>query len=255
VVNDSTGRCQTRNGAIRADNTCYCIKANTGGVVAVPARLAGGVIGIPIDIGISFPCPPIDRLNYQVGVRFDGGNQEDPHALSLNGLPPGEPVLGFLDPSPLPEEVVTVAVSYPNGHDLGAPYSVVFSADTDGDGLMEEICSVPVASSSDSAEVTDAPRPDGERLEVAQLQAAPNPFFGGSTIAFAIPAAGVVELSVHDVNGRQVRLLHQGVATAGRHSLEWDGRDSAGRRAPAGVYFVRLDTPQSQLRAKLVKLR
>jgi len=254
VVNDSTGRCQTRNGTIRADNTCYCIKAVTPGVVAVPARLAGGIIGIPIDIGVGFPCPPIDRLSYAVTARFDGGNQEDPLKLSLNGLPPGEPVIGFLDASPEPEVTLSFAVSYPDGHDLGAPYSLVFSADTDGDGIMEEMCSVPVASSSDSVAVTDAPRP-GERLEVARLQAAPNPFFGGSVIAFAIPVAGQVELGVYDVNGRLVRMLRQGMTTAGTHSIEWDGRDPSGRRAPAGVYFVRLDTAQNQLRAKLIKLR
>ena len=254
VVNDSTGRCQTRNGAIRADNTCYCIKAVTPGVVAVPARLAAGVIGIPIDIGIGFPCPPIDRLNYMVSARFDGGNQEDPLKLSLNGLPPGEPVIGFLDASPAPEGNLRFAVSYPGGHDLGAPYSMVFFADTDGDGLMEEICSVPVASRSDSAAVTDAPRP-GERLEIARLQAAPNPFFGGSVIAFVIPVAGEADLGVYDVNGRLVRMLHRGMATAGTHSVEWDGRDPSGRRAPAGVYFVRLDTAQGQLRTKLIKLR
>ncbi|MEO5989562.1 MAG: FlgD immunoglobulin-like domain containing protein, partial [Candidatus Eisenbacteria bacterium] len=254
VVNDSTGRCQSKQAAIRADNTCFCVTANTSGVVNVPARLAAGVIGVPVDIGIGHPCDPIDRLAYQFSVRFDGGDQLDPHKLSLNGLPPGEPVFGTLDVGPQSRSNVSVAVSYPEGHDLGAPYSVVFYADTDGDGLMEEMCSVPVASSSDSVAVTDAPRP-GEQLEVARLQAAPNPFFGGSTIAFTTPRAGMVELGVYDVNGRQVRLLQRGLVTAGTHTLEWDGRDLQGHRAPAGVYFVRLDTAQIQLRAKLTKLR
>jgi hypothetical protein len=42
---------------------------------------------------------------------------------------------------------------------------------------------------------------------------------------------------------------------AGAHRLEWDGRDGGGRRAPAGVYFVRLESARVRLETKVVKLR
>ena len=256
VVNDSTGRCQTRQGSIRADNTCWCVRPNTGGgVVAVAARaLPPGMIGVPIDIGAGHPCPPISALSYSVSARFDGGTQEDPHKLSLNGLPPGEPVLGMLDPSGLPEEVLTVHLSWVGEHDLGAPYSVVVEADTDGDGLMEEVCSVPVVSEYDSTATTAVP-PTGVAGATLQLRASPNPFFGSSAVSFTMPRAGHVELGVYDINGRLVRMLQRGTVAAGAHVLDWDGRDPQGGRVPAGVYFVRLDAPGAQLKAKVIKLR
>ena len=127
-------------------------------------------------------------------------------------------------------------------------------ADTDGDGLMEEVCSVPVSSQFDESGTTAVP-PAGETGGALALRVAPNPFFGASAVTFTLPRAGHLELGVYDVNGRLVRMLQRGTAAAGTHSLDWDGRDPQGNRVPAGVYFVRLDAPGSQLKSKLVKLR
>ena len=45
----------------------------------------------------------------------------DPLAVSLNGLPPGEPVIGDLAPEPgHPDQEITVMVSYPDGYDPAA---------------------------------------------------------------------------------------------------------------------------------------
>ena len=49
-----------------------------------------------------------------------------------------------------------------------------------------------------------------------------------------------VRLSVHDVRGRLVRSLSDQQLAAGRHEIRWDGRDAAGARVAAGVYFFRL---------------
>jgi flagellar hook assembly protein FlgD len=45
---------------------------------------------------------------------------------------------------------------------------------------------------------------------------------------------------VFDAAGRRVAVLDQGARGPGRHAVRWDGRDEAGRRAPAGVYFCLL---------------
>ena len=42
---------------------------------------------------------------------------------------------------------------------------------------------------------------------------------------------------------------------AGADRVEWDGRDADGRRAAAGIYFVRLESARVKLGAKVVKLR
>jgi len=58
--------------------------------------------------------------------------------------------------------------------------------------------------------------------------ASPNPFRGG------VRLGGAGTLTVRDVAGRQVRKLDPGASV----SAWWDGRDDAGRRLPAGLYFV-----------------
>ncbi len=70
----------------------------------------------------------------------------------------------------------------------------------------------------------------------------PNPFRPATTIAYAVPRNGSVQLSVFDVTGRLVRRLVGQVQAAGRYQVIWDGRDTAGRRAASGVYFYRLVT-------------
>ena len=69
----------------------------------------------------------------------------------------------------------------------------------------------------------------------------PNPFNPQTTIAFDMPAQGVVSLSVFDVSGRLVDvLLDNTSASEGRNEVVWRGRDKGGRVVPAGVYFYRL---------------
>ncbi len=253
-MNDATGVCHISKGTIRADYSCYCIGANQTGVVTVPARLAAGIVGVPIDIGVGHPCDPVARLSYQLSAVFTDPNQDDPLEVSLNGLPPGEPVIGTLDLAPGQDGTITVAVAYPKGYDPAGRYEIVLDADTDGDGTMERVCGTDVQVSYDSTETTAVP--SGPRpMDSLRLAASPNPFSGGSTIGFTLAAPDHVELGVYDVNGRLVRALERGPLQAGIHAVTWDGLDSQGRHAPAGVYFVRLRSQRLDLDTKVVKMR
>jgi hypothetical protein len=68
---------------------------------------------------------------------------------------------------------------------------------------------------------------------------ASNPFARGTSVNYELAQYGPVELTVHDVSGRLVRRLESGPRAVGRHVARWDGSDSRGHAAPAGVYFVR----------------
>lgn len=68
----------------------------------------------------------------------------------------------------------------------------------------------------------------------------PNPFQSTADVAFAIPAPGLLDVRVYDAAGRQVATLAAGWRPAGPVFLRWDGRGADGRRAPAGVYVVRV---------------
>ena len=255
-VNDSTGACQTRTATIRADFTCHCITPAQSGIVSVPGRLQPGVAGVPVVIGIKFPCdPPPIALAYRVSARWMNTEHEDPIELRLNGLPPGEPVIGTLEVQPgNPDQDVTVMVRFDDGYDPSAPYEIVLEADTDGDGVPERQSGTIVQSTYDENETVAAPASPVWR-ESVKLALAPNPFLGGSSIAFTLGAAQDVELGVYDLVGRRVRQIHRGRLAAGPHSFDWNGRDDAGRRIAAGIYFVRYQTPEHRMEAKLVKLQ
>jgi hypothetical protein len=86
--------------------------------------------------------------------------------------------------------------------------------------------------------------------------AAPNPFRAGETarVSFALPEKGRVVAGVYDVGGRLVAKLADGVLEAGPHGLAWNGLE-AGRPAPAGVYFLRLETASGTRSGKMVLVR
>lgn len=88
-------------------------------------------------------------------------------------------------------------------------------------------------------------------VPVASVRAAPNPFNGGTTVAFTVPAEGPAELVVFDLRGRTVRTLFRGYHAAGSDSADWDGRTDAGRTVAAGVYVVRLESGGGSALTKL----
>ena len=87
-----------------------------------------------------------------------------------------------------------------------------------------------------SVAVGDAPR----RAPFALAPASPNPFHGSTQFSYTLAERGRAELSVFDLQGRVVRALVASDQEPGRHTVQWDGRDAAGRPVAAGPYFARL---------------
>jgi len=67
--------------------------------------------------------------------------------------------------------------------------------------------------------------------------------------------AGNVKLSVFDVRGRELKILFNGRQTAGRHEIQWDGRDGNGVSVGSGVYFVRMTADHYQKVQKLLLVK
>jgi hypothetical protein len=80
----------------------------------------------------------------------------------------------------------------------------------------------------------------GPESGVILAAARPNPSDGNTGFRFFLPAAAGAELSIHDAAGRLVRRLAADGHAAGWHAVTWDGRNRAGHRVAAGVYFGRL---------------
>lgn len=87
-----------------------------------------------------------------------------------------------------------------------------------------------------AAPIPRAPRSDAPRLHPNH----PNPFNPSTNVAFEIPRASDVRLTVLDVSGREVRTLAHRPYAAGFHSIRWDGCDTRGHAVESGVYLARL---------------
>ena len=98
---------------------------------------------------------------------------------------------------------------------------------------------------------------DGERAVALGLAPCePNPMRADGRIRLTLPHSFArVRLTIHALDGRVVRRLHDGALGAGDHELRWDGRDDAARTLSAGVYFYRLETPGRTLTRKLALTR
>lgn len=84
----------------------------------------------------------------------------------------------------------------------------------------------------------------------------PRPAPGRAAWSLALPAPAVIDARIYDARGRQVRALATGgTAVSGVVALAWDGRDRAGRPAPAGVYLLRVVTSQGAAGDRIVLLR
>ncbi|MEE9167971.1 MAG: choice-of-anchor B family protein [Candidatus Neomarinimicrobiota bacterium] len=78
----------------------------------------------------------------------------------------------------------------------------------------------------------------------------PNPFNAVTTIAYTIPEMAHVRLTIHDLLGREVATMADGLKEAGRHEVEWNAGGLA-----SGIYVYRLMSDGLQLNRKLVLLK
>lgn len=81
----------------------------------------------------------------------------------------------------------------------------------------------------------------------------PNPFNPSTTITYEVASAMPVAVRVYDLLGRHVQTLVDGVVSAGRHTVTWDGRDAAQQTVASGVYIYRLET-QGQTESRTMLL-
>src|SRR5690606_4985328 len=93
-------------------------------------------------------------------------------------------------------------------------------------------------------------RSDSEQDLPRQTELHPNPFSASTTFVFELHAANDVELTVHDVLGRQVATLVSKRYEAGHHKVEWQPTDLR-----SGTYFVRLRAGEHSAHQKLIVLR
>jgi calcineurin-like phosphoesterase family protein/flagellar hook capping protein FlgD/purple acid phosphatase-like protein len=86
----------------------------------------------------------------------------------------------------------------------------------------------------------------------AILGVAPLPSRGVVELTYRLPRAGRAHLAIYDEDGRRVATVADGDQPAGERRAHWDGRDAAGRRAAAGVYFAVVEFAGERRAARVV---
>jgi hypothetical protein len=87
----------------------------------------------------------------------------------------------------------------------------------------------------------------------------PNPFNGETTIQFDIPDFNneyiKIHLIVHDILGRKIKDLHQGIVSPGRYWSRWDGTNDIGESVPSGIYIYSIKSVQFSKSLKMILLQ
>ncbi|MCH7613281.1 MAG: T9SS type A sorting domain-containing protein, partial [Candidatus Marinimicrobia bacterium] len=76
-----------------------------------------------------------------------------------------------------------------------------------------------------------------------------------TTIQYSFPNAGIVDLKIYDLMGREVRSLVNEFTSAGTQSVVWDAKDNHGNSVSSGVYIYRLEVQGQMHSKKLILLK
>jgi hypothetical protein len=83
----------------------------------------------------------------------------------------------------------------------------------------------------------------------------PNPFNPETTIRYALPKDGKVQLKIFNISGQLVKTLVDGELNAGHYSATWRGRDENDRSVATGIYFVQMQAGDYRQVRKLVLIK
>ena len=76
---------------------------------------------------------------------------------------------------------------------------------------------------------------------VARLsQNYPNPFNPSTTVAYNLNEAGEVSIEIYNIKGQKVCTLVDDYKDAGRHTIQWNGRDDKNQSVASGIYFYKM---------------
>jgi len=93
---------------------------------------------------------------------------------------------------------------------------------------------------------------ENQAIESVEFSAGnyPNPFNPSTTISYSLPEEGRVQIKVFDALGREVRTLLDEVVGSGRHSIYWNGSNSA-----SGIYFYSISFKGQTLYKKMILMK
>ena len=84
----------------------------------------------------------------------------------------------------------------------------------------------------------------------------PNPFNPSTKIFYFVESDyELVNISILDLLGREVKVLYDGIDARGYHEIDWDGTNVNGNQLGSGIYFINAKIGDRQIYKKVMKLK
>ncbi len=83
----------------------------------------------------------------------------------------------------------------------------------------------------------------------------PNPFNPSTTLAYSVARKGMVNITVFNILGQNVKTLLSEDVAPGNYEVVWDGNDNSGAQVASGIYFYKMVTKDFVETKKMVLMR
>ncbi len=83
----------------------------------------------------------------------------------------------------------------------------------------------------------------------------PNPFNPTTTFSYSLPKNELVNITIHDIIGRPVKVLQNSVQTKGFKSIQWNATNDRNEPVAAGLYFYTIQTGELRQTKKMILLK
>jgi len=105
----------------------------------------------------------------------------------------------------------------------------------------------------DPSEINSVP---GETYRVSKFQIENVSRLGNSqtSIRYAIPNVSQVQIKIYNQAGQEIRTLVNENKTSGTYTVLWDGKNTAGKKTPAGIYICCISAGKDSRAIKLLLL-
>lgn len=229
------------------------------GVIYFPTGLGGPLYAINPNSTIKWTCPGLGDLRHTsagIGagdtIYMAGGFGRNFHAIT----PAGTQVWTFNTAN----YVVSSPIIDGDGIIYIASYDTLFALNPDGTmkwalQLETSTTSTPTMDTGGNLYVCSgtklyaigpgggpgiADNPSAQSAVNFGLQICPNPFKLRTHLNYTIANENIVNLTIYNFLGQQIRTLVNKKQGSGYYDVTWDGKDVIGHKLPAGVYFIRL---------------
>tara|TARA_Y100000310_G_C20442260_1_gene696671 strand:+ start:107 stop:559 length:453 start_codon:yes stop_codon:yes gene_type:complete len=91
--------------------------------------------------------------------------------------------------------------------------------------------------------------------EFRLLENYPNPFNLSTKIKFELRLSGNYKITILNIMGTEVSVLHTGFLNIGHHYLNWNGKNKNGDMMPSGIYLYKIQGDNTQETRKMILLQ